>query len=275
MKSKWISSVVAGMVLLGLIVATSNQVQAQNQPSSSSVVSTTMSATSKGLDAMNTAAQTGKYQFFLFWKENNQQTQAMNGVLQAAMQKWTQSANAMAVQIDDPTEKPLIDKYGLSRAPMPLVLAIAPNGAITGGFPIKCTEQELQEAFVSPCSAQCLKCLQDRKLVLLCVQGEKTENNQAALQGVQSFKNDEKYAKTAEIVMLNPENSTETSFLQELKVDPRTTQAVTVFIAPPGQPLATFAGPVTKEQIVAKLTSASSGCCPGGKCGPGGCGPKK
>ncbi len=30
----------------------------------------------------------------------------------------------------------------------------------------------------------------------------------------------------------------------------------------------TFSGEVTKEQLVAKLKSAQSGCCPGGKCGP-------
>ena len=52
---------------------------------------------------------------------------------------------------------------------MPLVLAVAPNGAITGGFPLKLTEQDVAGAFVSPGTAGCLKAMQARKLVLLCV----------------------------------------------------------------------------------------------------------
>ena len=74
---------------------------------------------------------------------------------------------------------------------------------------------------------------------------------------------------------MNPEDQAEAALLQELKVDPRTPQAVTVLLAPPGQPVAKFAGAVTKDQIVAKVASAKSGPCAGGKCGPGGCGPKK
>jgi len=48
-----------------------------------------------------------------------------------------------------------------------------------------------------------------------------------------------------------------------------------VFFAPPASMIAKFDAAATKQQIVAKLTSAQSGCCPGGKCGPNGCGPKK
>ena len=90
----------------------------------------------------------------------------MYGVFQSAMKKWTESTDSIGVQITDPNEKPVVDKFGVSRAPMPLVLALAPNGAITKGFPIKFDEKQLREGFVSPCTAKCLKALQDRKLVL-------------------------------------------------------------------------------------------------------------
>ena len=166
----------------------------------------------------------------------------------------------------------MVDKFGVSRAPMPLVLALAPNGAITKGFPIKFDEKQLREGFVSPCTAKCLKCLQDRKLVLLCVQNEKTQFTQVAMTAAQSFKADARFAKATEIVTLNPEDQAEAAFLQDLKVDPRTPQAVTVLLAPPGQPVASFVGAVTKDQIVAKV---QAGPCAGGKCGPGGCCPPR
>lgn len=112
-------------------------------------------------------------------------------------------------------------------------------------------------------------------MILLCVQNDKTQFNQEAMQGVEAFKADPQYAQTTEVVMLNPADNLEQPFLKALQVDPATTTAVTLLVTPPGAPVASFAGAVTKEQIVAKLKSAQSSCCPGGKCGPGGCGPKK
>ena len=158
---------------------------------------------------------------------------------------------------------------------MPLVLAIAPTGAATRAFPKKFDEAQLQQAFVSPCTAKCMKAIQDSHLILLCVQNGKTQFNEEAMQGVTEFKADPQYSATTEVVKLNPTDKAEEPFLKALEVDPQTATAVTLLVAPPGSPVARFAGAVTKDQIAAKLASAQSGCCPGGKCGPGGCGPKR
>ena len=269
---------VFAMAVLGVFIAAPFQAMAQavaRRTASPAAVSSATSGTSKGMAAVAAAAQESKYLFIFFWKANDEQNRAMFGVFQSAMNKWEQSANSVGIQITDPNEKPLVDKLDVSRAPMPLVVALAPNGAVTKGFPVKFTEQQLQQAFVSPCTARCLKALQDRKLVLLCVQNERTQFSQAAWRGAQDFKADARYAKATEVVALNPEDQAETAFLRDLKVDPRTAQAVTVVLAPPGQPVASFVGAVTKDQIVAKVASAKSGPCAGGKCGPGGCCPPK
>ena len=110
--------------------------------------------------------------------------------------------------------------------------------------------------------------------MLLCVQNEQTQFSRAAWQGVQAFKADTRFAAATEIVAVDPRNQAEAKLLSDLRVDPRTSQAVTVLLAPPGAPIATFPGAVTKDQIVAKVAAAQSGPCANGKCGPGGCGPK-
>jgi hypothetical protein len=273
-KTGFVASVVAAVALSGSFMATSRQATAQTSPWRSASEADS-SGKGKGMAALDTAGREGKYVFFFFWKENDQQTGALRGVFQAAMRKHAKSADSIAIKITDASEKPVVDKFEVSRAPMPLVLAVASNGAVTKGFPLKATEEQFQEAFVSPCTAKCLKCLQDRKLVLLCVQSGKTEFSQAAWKGAQDFKADSRFAKATEIVTVNPEDPAEASLLEELKVDPKTSRAVTVVLAPPGQPVATFAGPVTKDEIIAKIAAAQSSCCPGGKCGPGGCCPKK
>ncbi len=230
---------------------------------------------SRGLTAIDTAAGANKYLFIFFWKANDEQSRRMYGVFQSTMKSWAKSVNSVGVQITDPREKPVVDKFGVSRAPMPLVLALAPNGAITKGFPIKFDESQLRQAFVTPCTARCLKALQERKLVLLCVQNQKTQFSQVAMRGVQDFQADARFAKATKIVTLNPDDRSEAAFLKDLQVDPRTPTAVTFVLAPPGAPVAKFAGPVTKDQIVAKVSAAKSGPCANGQCGPGGCGPKK
>jgi hypothetical protein len=76
-------------------------------------------------------------------------------------------------------------------------------------------------------------------------------------------------------VAIDPADPAEASFLRDLQVDPRANTSVTVLLAPPGSVVGKFDGAVTKEQLVAKLQTAQSNPCAGGKCGPGGCGPKK
>ena len=267
-----IRAMIAALVVGGLFVTTQFEGRAQTHRRVSVASRTASPNPSQGLAAMDAAARDGQYLFVFFWKANDKQTQTMRGVFQSALNQWAGSVSSISVRITDPSEKPVVDKLGVRRAPMPLVVALAPSGAVTKAFPIRFTEQQLEEAFVSPGTAKCMKALQDRKLVLVCVQNEKTEFSQAALQGARSFKADVRYAKATEVITLNPEDQAETAFLRDLKVDPYTPQAVTVVLAPPGKPVATFVGAVTKEQIIAKV---QAGPCAGGKCGPGGCCPKK
>jgi len=223
---------------------------------------------SSGVAAIEKAAKENKYLFIFFWKEDTQQSRVMRSIFQATLAKLTDTAQSVEIQTGDPTEQQIVARYGVSRAPMPLVLAIAPNGAVTKGFPTRFDENQLQQAFVSPCTAKCMRAIQDRHVILLCVQNGKTQFNQEAMQGVEAFKADPQYAQTTEVVMLNPADNVEQSFLKALQVNPGTTMAVTLLVTPPGAPVASFEGAVTKDQIAAKLNSAQSSCCPGGKCGP-------
>lgn len=232
-------------------------------------------ATSPGTAALEKAAQDNKYLFVFFFDGQDEHTAAMSRVFETAMAKMTDRANSLSLQVTDPAEKAIVEKFGVRGAPMPLVLAIAPTGAPTRAFPKKFEEVQLQKAFVSPCTAKCMRAIQDRHLILLCVQNGKTRFNQEAMQGVEAFKADPQYAQATEVVMLNPTDKAEAPFLKSLQVDPQIPTAVTLLVTPPGAPVARFEGPVTKDEIVAKVKSAQSGCCPGGKCGPGGCGPKK
>lgn len=228
----------------------------------------------KGMDAIKQAGEAGKYLFLFFSKTDNDQTLAMRKVFDKAMEKVADRAQWVAIDVADPSEKAVVAKFDIARAPMPLVLAMAPNGAITGGFPTKFDEQQLLDAFATPCTEKALKQLQDGKLVFVCVQNDKTKSNDAAMQGIREFKADARFASATEIVMLDPADSAEASFLADLKIDPKTEEAVTAFLAPPGSAIAEYKGATDKAELVAAIQKANSSGCAGGSCGPGGCAPK-
>ena len=232
------------------------------------------SSSGGGLAAMRQASEAGKYLFAFFWKQDDDQTRDMRKIFEEAIEKIKDRANAVIVKTTDESEKPIVEKFDLARAPMPLVLAIAPNGAIMGGFPTKFTEEALLNAFGSPCTEKCMKTMQDGNLVLLCVQNKSTTSNEEAMKGVKEFAEDQRYASATKIVMLDPSDPKEKPFLADLKIDPQTPEAITAFLAPPGSVIAEFKGATDKDELIAALQKASTACGPGG-CGPGGCGPQK
>lgn len=279
-----------GVVLLGIglglaatVTRTANRLSSYARPaagaaateSSSSHSEPSFAGTGKGIAALADAAKANKYLFVLFWKSDDEATRLMRGTLASVMKRVSAKAASVSIRIDEPLERPVVDKFDLDRAPMPLILALAPNGAITGGFPSKVDEKGLLKAFATPCTEKCMKALQRNKLVFVCVQNPHTKSNDAAMQGVRDFQSDSRYNAVTEIVMLNPADDAEASFLGDLKISAKAVEAVTAFMAPPGTVIAEFTGPTKKEDLVSALEKSSSGCCPGGKCGPGECGPQK
>jgi len=227
-------------------------------------------ATSACQAAITAASEKNQFLFVLFWKEDDSATQSMRQDLGASLKSRGPQASWVAVQTTDPGEKAVVERFGVSRAPLPLVLAVAPNGAVTGGFPQKVTETQLATALVSPSMATTLKGLQERKLVLLCVQAR----DQGVPAGVREFAADVQYKAATVVVTMDPADAIEARHLKDLTVDGRDVPA-TLLLAPPGHILGKFPSNVTRDQLVEKLKSSQS-CCPGGKCCPGGCcGPKK
>jgi hypothetical protein len=246
------------MLALGLAVALLGQRRATAQDA----------APGPGQAAIAAAAHDGKYVFVLFHKGDDDATRAVRQALAAALEKRPGLAASVSVRVTDPAEGALVNRFGVSRSPMPLVLALAPNGAVTSGFPLKLTEQDVAGAFVSPGQAACLKAVQARKLVLLCVLP--ASGGVALPDGVQEFKADARYGPATELVSVRADDAAEAGFLKALQVSPNTGATVTALLAPPGRLLGSFLGAVTKQQLVDRVTSPQ-GCCPGGKCCPGGC----
>ncbi|MCC9655178.1 hypothetical protein [Rhodopirellula halodulae] len=228
------------------------------------------SLTSPAEMAMQKSASGGRYLFVYFWKQTDENTRSMRAVFEEATGKMSGVADAISVRVSDPQEAEFVGRLGVDRAPMPLAIAIAPNGAVTRGLPLKFSEQQLRESIVSSGAASCLKAMQERKLILLCV---KQPSATASFLGARELASDPRFSGSVQMVHVDPRDKSEQSFLQSLAVEPGKKpgekNGVLVVMAPTGQTVATLTEGATREQIVAQLTKASAACCPGGQCEPG------
>jgi uncharacterized low-complexity protein len=232
-----------------------------------------IAGTSPGLAAIARAAEQQRYAYVVFWKVDGEPTQRTRAAVDAAMETLRDKADAVSVCVAAPEEKATVDAFKVARAPMPLVLAVAPNGAVTKAWPADFQPAAAAEGIVSAGLAACLKPLQEEKLVLLTVHNANTASAGPALEAAAGFLADGRFAAGAAGVEIDPADPSEAKFLADLKVSPAVDQSVTVLLAPPGKPVATFTGAVTTAQIIAAVTDAKNGCCPDGKCGPGQCCP--
>jgi hypothetical protein len=215
-------------------------------------------------NAMRRAADAKKHLFVFIYEKDNEQMRAGRKTFDSAVRRLVDAVQWTTVNRTARSEQEFVAKYGLKSAPMPAVLVFTPNGAIAGGFVgARLTETQLVDSLVSPAKQACLKGLQDRRLVFLCVRSGTEKNDEVAIKGVNEFKADTRFSSTTEIVRVNRSDSAELKFLAQLEIDPKVDQATTVFLAPPGALIGKYVGATDKAKLVAALEAASSGGCSG------------
>jgi hypothetical protein len=244
-----------------------------SQTTPATPAATAPSSAKTGAAAMRQAAEAKEYLFAFIYEQNDDATRAARKTFDAGVAKITPAPKSVAVDRSDPTEKEMVEQFKLEAAPMPLVLAIAPNGAVTAGLKAAdLTEARLANAVVGPGMQQCLKGLQDRKLTFVCLQNASTKANDAAMKGVNEFKADPQFADAVEVVKVDPADPKEAKFLAQLKADPKAKTASTTFLAPPGMIVTQVDGATSKSALEASLKKAMASCAPGSGCCPA---PKK
>jgi len=76
-----------------------------------------------------------KYAFVVFYKDDTKARQAVAQVVADEVNKRQDRAAPVYVQITNPFNKAVVDQFAVHRAPVPLIMPVAPNEAITGDTP--------------------------------------------------------------------------------------------------------------------------------------------
>lgn len=217
---------------------------------------------SKGQQILARAAAEQKYVFLVFHKDSGAATKAMGQVIQRELQSQADRATYAFVNVSDPSEKPLVERFDVSRAPMPLAVSVAPNGAMTSVTPQKITAEQVQEAFVTRGMAHCMKAMQENKLLFVCVQRTK---DPVVPPGVHAFCEDAEFAQRSAVMVVQKDDVQEAEFLEQLEIDPASKGTTTVLLAPPSVLVGKFSYQATKDEIAAALHEAGQ-CCDDPNC---------
>ncbi len=219
-----------------------------------------LSEAEKSLALASKANQTA---FLLFHRGNDARTQALHRTL-ANLSANRDDASVVAIAVNS-AEPRLIQRFDATRMPLPAIVAVAPNDAVTGVFAQRFTEAEFNSAIVSPGYADCVKALQNDCLVLLCIHPA----GQTVLpQGVAEFQANNSYEKQIQVVNVSAADPKEAKTLAELGVPANVASATTVFMAPPGVMLGKFDQGVTASTLAARLAEAGK-CCDDPNCNHG------
>jgi hypothetical protein len=217
----------------------------------------------KAESALADAGTVNKHTFILFYKTNDAATQRIAKTLADGVAVRADRATVVQVWANDPAEIRLVDKFQVSRTPMPLALCVAPNGAITGVYPQKLEDQQVEDEIVTPRTADCLKHLQDGKVVILCV---RTEQSTAMPKAIGEFQADPHFNARLAVVSLPIADKAEAGFLKELEIDAATVKdSLMVFMAPPGVLVGKYTPAAPKSLMAADLHKAGK-CCDDPNC---------
>jgi len=213
--------------------------------------------------ALAQAQQAGQFTFLVFYKDNSPQTQKMLQVVQQGVAGHAQQATLATVSMATPAGQALAEKFQVSRAPMPMTVAVAPNGAVTGLFSRQVAKANIDAAIVPPVMMDCMKQLQDQKLVFVCL----TTSEQAAVPaGVRALQLDPTFKDRMALIGLNVLDTSEARLMQQLKVDVAQVQGpYAALIAPPGVLVGHFTATSTAQQIGAAIHKAGK-CCDDPNC---------
>ncbi len=209
------------------------------------------------------SGQAHKFTFILFWKEDNAATQKMAATLKAAVAQRSERATWTAANLADPANRSLDERHGVSRAPMPLVLCLAPNGAITGAFTKQFTQDAVDQALVTPAMTAYMKALQEDKIVLVHV---KPDAHAPLPRGAHDFVGDPVFQARTVVVTFTVDDPAEGRFLREMKIDPAAVRgSIVSVLAPPAVFVGKYSSTVSKDQIAAELHAAGQ-CCEDANC---------
>ncbi len=209
------------------------------------------------------AKKQGKVVFLVVTDKGIANTENAVSVAGQAHKSFPKSEVIQMIRSDD-ANKQFVEKNKLSGAPLPMILVLASNGVVAGGYRHdQATSEKLVALVPSPKKAQVLLALDEGKPVFLVVSKKSMSAKKAVMSKCETACSDMK--DNAKIIEVDFDDKNEKNFLNEMKISQITGEPATYVINAQGQIAGSFTGVTESKTLVATATKrASSGCCPSG-----------
>ena len=220
---------------------------------------------SKIKPVLEAAATDGKFTFIVFTKGDSPSNAGMLKTVRDGIATRAEQSTWLTADANAPAEKAFVEKFGVSRSPMPITIAIAPNGAVTGIFPKTIKDEQLTASIVPPIMMKCMKSLQEQKLVFVCCTRKADQEAQAPT-GVLQLQLDPHFKGRIETVSMRVDDKTESRFLEQMKIEPeKIAEPYAVLLAPPGVLIGHYGAKATADEIGAAIHKSGK-CCDDPNC---------
>ncbi len=234
------------------------------------IASTAYSQTKEKIDKANAKGNA----VFLAVTDGSKMLTEVNAMAAKAQKKYPKS-EVIILDRTDKTNAALVAKYGLSGAPLPLILVMAPNGVVGGGLQLKeATPEELVGLVPTKKQAQALLAFSEGKSAYIVLYKKSMKDKAKTL--AECNKAVAGIAGKGVVVEVDLDDKSEAEFLDLLKPEMAATETHVMVFNGKGQFNDEFKAPVQSATLVASSRKvAKSGCAPGA-CGAGtsGCGTK-
>ena len=215
--------------------------------------------------AITEASAAGQFLGLIFYEAQDASLTGLSSSIATFNKTSAKKITIYKAILSDPANKEIAGKYGIkSGGDLPLVLLMAPNGVITGGFPKTITTDQLKQSVsVSDLMLKTLKPLQEQKVVLVALQNAATKLNAESWAGVTDFTNDPQFKQFVTAIKADPSTSGSQDFIKQCQLVGPVTEATVVVLLPPGRIGKVLTGKLTKADILKSLQSCTpgSGCC--------------
>lgn len=213
---------------------------------------------SSAQSVLKQAEDSGRFTFIVFHREDSAATRQMLQAVKTGVSARSDRAVFAAVQVKDPTEAAVVKRFDVARAPMPMMIAVAPNGAVTGVAPKHIHDSTFDDAIVSATTAVCMKAIQENKLVIIGLRSSVSEVFPAFATELMA---DPSFKSRMQLTSVDVRDPKEAELLKQLQIDGSQIQSATaVVLAPPGVLVGKFDGSATKDQVAGAIHKAGK-CC--------------
>ncbi len=225
------------------------------------LVSTSVYAASNDLEKkIEGVGAEGRFAVILFYdNEDTKEYKDMLKTVQKFVDKTSDKIDFIKLDAGDESAQSIVQKYRLSRAPKPLTLVFAPNGAITGGYAQKINTKKLEKSLVGPVQQEIVRATQARKPVILKIPGGSSQANEVVDKAIKEFEHLRKI--TPEVITITSLTKDDKELKKKFNIDFKQKTVQTIVLTTAGTMAGRFVGTVSAEEIYEALKNSGSSCC--------------